>query len=520
MLILITVFLLTLAAAVLVAVRIIRPSFRYFWPIAVGGTLLAWISTWVWLVALPLSPQLPPWQPANLFAESPSFLADGISWPFALSLTGLALAYLLTEVARADVANPLPWAGVLTLTGLGVLAVTANSPLTLIAVWAALDLAELITLLRAVDNPSASERAVISFSTRVAGIGLVLWASISSTSSGSRLDFRSMPSSASIYLLIAAGLRLGVIPLHLPFSGESVLRRGVGTSMRLISAASSLILLARIPAESTASPLTPVLLVLTAFAALYAAWTWSRAPDDLAGRPFWGIGLSALAMASSLRGNPVGAAAWGCALILGGGALFLASVQQIWLNRALLLAVFGLSSLPFSLTASGWESSTPSFFLAWPLLLAAQALLVAGYVRHALRPGARENMEAQPSWTRNVYPAGIAILLLSILLLGLFGWDGAGRMGAWIAALFASILTVGLIWITPRLRLFNPIRAHWIRPSDNTWRSVLSRNLWNTYQSLSQLTTAISATLEGEGGIMWTLLFLALLISFLTRGAP
>jgi hypothetical protein len=49
------------------------------------------------------------------------------------------------------------------------------------------------------------------------------------------------------YLLLAAGLRLGVLPLHLPYASEAAIRRGFGSALRLISAGSSLILLARIP---------------------------------------------------------------------------------------------------------------------------------------------------------------------------------------------------------------------------------------------------------------------------------
>ena len=49
----------------------------------------------------------------------------------------------------------------------------------------------------------------------------------------------------------------------------------------MISAASSLILLARIPAGSIHSPLTPYLLMLVSIAAVYGGWMWMRAPDEL-----------------------------------------------------------------------------------------------------------------------------------------------------------------------------------------------------------------------------------------------
>lgn len=520
MLILITVLLLTLTALTLILVRLIRPGFRYSWLIAVGGAFLALVSVWVWLIGLPVELSLAAWQPLDLFAESPLFQGDDIAWVLAVSLASLTLAVLLTDVVRSDLTNPLPWAGILTLTAIGVLAVTAGNLLTLMLAWAALDLIDLATLLRAVDEPSASERAVISFSTRLIGIGLVLLANILSLAAGARLDFASLPPSVGLLLLAAAGLRLGVLPLHLPISADSASRRGVGTSLRLTSAVSSLVLLARIAPGTAASPLAPLLLVLAGAAALYSAWTWLRAPDDLSGRPFWIIALAAQAVASSLRGNPVGAAAWGAALSLAGGALFLNSSRNLWLNRILLIAAFSLSGLPFSLTASGWQSGAGSFFLTWPLSVAAQALLLAGYVRHALRPGAHENPGSQLPWTQNMLPAGIGLLLLTALLLGLFGWEGSASFRGWLPALVTVVLSILLIWLTPRLRLLNPIRAHWVRPEGGRWRRAFSGGFWNLYHSSARLGRLISDALEGEGSLMWTLLFLALFISLMLRGAP
>src|SRR6185503_18678899 len=97
------------------------------------------------------------------------------------------------------------------------------------------------------------------------------------------------------------------------------------------------------------APFTPYLMSFIAFAALYGAWMWLRAPDEMTGRPYWMVGFSSLAIASALRTNPVGAAAWSCGLILGGGALFLTSVQNKWLERALFICVWAISALPFSL---------------------------------------------------------------------------------------------------------------------------------------------------------------------------
>jgi len=58
------------------------------------------------------------------------------------------------------------------------MAVTADNPLTLLLVWAALDITELITQLVFADSPANNEKVVTSFSTRALGIGLLLWANI------------------------------------------------------------------------------------------------------------------------------------------------------------------------------------------------------------------------------------------------------------------------------------------------------------------------------------------------------
>jgi hypothetical protein len=520
MLILITALILFATASTLAILRLARPGFRFAWLIAMGGTFLAWISVMLWQIQIPLSLELLPWQPAALFSASPAFSADGHSWPYALSLVTLAVAILLTASAREDFPNVLSWAGALTLCGLGLLAVTAANPLTLALVWAALDLAEVITMLRATRGPGPSERVVIAFSTRTAGVLLLLLADVISGATGKPTDFPSILPQAGLLLLAAAGLRLGVLPLHLPYGSESALRRGIGTTLRLVSAAASLALLARIPAASLASPLTALLLILAAAAGLYGGWMWLRAPDELTGRPFWLIALAALAVASALGGNPAGATAWGTALILTGGGLFLASVQQAWLNRILLVGAWALSSLPFSLTASGWEASPGSPLFILPFLLITQALAIAGYIRHALRPSTRASLESQPVWAKGVYPAGLGLLLFVQLLLGVWGWDGAQRIGAWASGVAAVLLALGLLWATPRFAILNPARAHWVQPTGASRLDQLYENLWVVYRAAGRFSQTISNALEGEGGIMWTLLFLILLVSLIVQRKP
>lgn len=518
--ILIVFAILFLTALTLLILRVTVPDFRYNWLFAVAGIFMAWLGTFLWLLLLPIRAQFTIWQPATLFAQSPTFFADNIAWAFVLSLVTLCLSIVITAVIRSHFPSPISWVGTVVLTSLGVLAVVADNPLTLVLIWAAIDLVELVAQIWFVEDPKLSERVVVAFGSRATGILILLWADMVSNASGQPLDFRLATSQAGLYLVLAAGLRVGVLPLHLPYPSESALRRGFGTGLRMISAASSLILLARIPTSSLNSPFTPYLLMLVSFAAVYGSWMWLRAPDELTARPYWLIGMSSLALAAALRSNPVGAAAWGCALILSGSALFLFSEHNTWLSRALYVAAFGISALPFSLTATGWNSGGTGFWLAWPFLLASHAMLVAGFLRHAQRTTTISSDEERPLWAKNVYPIGITMLLITILLLGLVGWDGSMQLGNVFVPILASVLTVGLLWLTPRLRILNPVRAHWVRPDHVSWLDWAYRGLWGLYRRAGRVSNSFTNMLEGESGIMWTLLFLVLFITVFTRKTP
>jgi hypothetical protein len=347
---------------------------------------------------------------------------------------------------------------------------------------------------------------------------MLLWANLVSANAGTPLDFRSTSTSAGIYLLIAAGLRLGVLPLHLPYQKDNVIRRGFGTALRLVSAAASLALLARIPASALKSALLPYLLILAAIAALYAGWMWLRSSDEILGRPFWILGLASLAVAESLLGNPKGSVGWGVALILCGGSMFLFSARR---RRILWLPFIGLwafSTLPFSLTASSWQTGNIISRLFIIPFLPAQALFMAGFLRHAIHPG-ETSLESQEKWVKVIYPTGLVILMAVALILGFWGWIGARVVGLWWLAILVIILAAGFFFLSLRIlvRLLpDNISDQWTRIFRIEW---LYHILAVLYNFLRRIADAITDAFEGEGGLLWSFLLLILILSILfTRG--
>jgi hypothetical protein len=518
MYVLITLVILGLTIATMIGLRLTQSSVSYSWLASALGALLAWISIIVWQARMPqnFTPSL--WAPSGLFQASPAFLVDQYAWLYALSLAALAAAVMLTSPARATlVVNPASWAGTLALTSLGLLAALADNPLTLVLCWSAIDMTEFINTLRASDSPALSERTVISFAVRAAGTSLALWASVvGSASSGRVFLFENTSGQAGFILLIAAGLRLGVLPLHLTFRNEPVLRRGFGTVLRLMTAASSLILLSHLPVSSYQDQLIPYLLLFVALAALYGGWKWLFASDELRGRPYWIIGMSALALAAHLRGSPEGSAAWGSAMVLFGGISFLYSARHLVFTRILAGLGILLLALPFSLTASGWGGSFAWPWLFWPVFITAHLLLVAGYLRHLFRSGETAYADL-PTWAQSAYPVGLGLLALTAVLTGVWGWPGALQTGAWITAV-VTVLVGGLaglaVW---RFRRFapaeNPARQKSQAESITFVSNLFGRVFWGIYRLLGNLVGLAASLLEGDGGLLWTLLLLVLFIT-------
>jgi hypothetical protein len=366
MIIFLPVFFLILSSITLVLIKLFRSEFRFSWFIAIVGAFFALCSVIFWQLKLPQTFTTSTLQTGTIFQYTPTWLADKNSWPYALSLTTLALAVIATSVIRKN-SNSWNWAGILFITSIGVLAVSSDNPLTLVIAWVALDLTELFTLLRLV-KAEKSEDLVVAFTLRLGGVFLLLWASVIAVSSGLPMDFSAIPARSGILIILAAGLQLGIFPLHLPIH-ELDFRRGVLTILRLSSVASGLALLARIPPNSIPTQWIPYLLIFTGLFALIGAFIWLISSDELTGRPFWILSLGSLALSATLSGNSTASIAWGITLILSGGILFLNSGRHKRNNWIPVIGIWSLTALPFSLTATAWLNWRDMAYLLFPTYL-------------------------------------------------------------------------------------------------------------------------------------------------------
>lgn len=549
-LILLPVTLLLLAALGIVILRQFRPSIGYSWLIAALGGLFTTIVLIFLRWRLPMEISIIWWQPLVDLSSPPALRLDLSSWPYAFCLGVLALAFIFTDAARLETeARPLNWALGLVLCALGQMAVMAGNPIALIVTWTAIDLVEFVMVMSTEAGRRMGVQTVTLFSVRVGGTLLVILAILFARSQAIPFDLSPIPTRLALFMLLAAGLRLGVLPLNIPYTQEIYATRGLGNVMRMLGPASALAVLGRMPVQVVPEPYKNLFLFLSALAALYGAAMWLASDNEINGRPFWMTTLAALSVASVVDGMPQASIAWGMVLILAGSLIFFYSARRREILFIPLLGMLGIAGLPFTPAAAGWmglAGKTPGFFTG--LFILAVMLLLWGYLRHTLRP--REELYRMERWVHTIYPMGLMNLVLAQWFIAVLGWPGSLSLGVWWASIPVALVTlVGVV-------LAFTFRSRWLAGrgsgeqveageagglvaessrASRRWIEIFARQVggglsaffrlnwlyafiaW-IYQLVQGVVQLITAMFEGDGGILWSLVMLALLLSLLIPG--
>ncbi len=513
------IFLLLLVALILVAIRAFNRDFYYFWIIAAIGALIAWPIILLLYSNIPKMVQLFNWRPGNIYLVSPALLLDNLSWSYALAIATLLLAVILTDVSRAAEADWSAWVGSLFLASLGIWAVMSANPLTLVMAWTALDIVELATLLSYFRDSTRRERVVISFSAKVFGTLLLVWSGVLASASGTNALFIDIPPQAGIYLLLAAGMRLGVLPLQQPYLSDIPLRRGLGTMIRLVPAAAALVLLGRVAEVGINIQYINLIELLIGLTAIYSCGSWLASDNELDGRPYWILALASFSSVAAIRSQMQASSAWGIALLLSGGLLFLMSSRNRYLRILAAFGILGVSALPFTPAWDGVYIFAGPHDLVLVALLFSHALVMVGYIKFALQSG--EQLTGVERWVWVIYPWGLALLPFTHFIIGFLGErQMPTALIDWVG--LVSIGLAGLL-IGLRRRLGgNEILERFVERAFLAIQSIFSFNwlyraLWFAYHFFSRVLRFITGVMEGEGGILWTLLLLVLFITLLTQ---
>jgi hypothetical protein len=412
------------------------------------------------------------------------------------------------------------WAGSLLLTSLGILSTLAGNLLTLVLCWAAFDLVEFGTLFYLTKEKEQSGRVVFAFALRFISVLLLTGAFIQSQY---KSGFQNISPQAAFYLVLAAGLRLCAFPLTHPFPREQPTRRDLGTVLRMASAASIFVLLVRIANLELADKVIPYLYTLTGLAALYGGIRWYEAHDELSARPFWILATSTLSMTASIAGQPAACLTWGIACLLSGGLLFLSSFRNRTIFLILMISLINLTGLPYT---PNWDAAR-MFFLPFTLripliFLLVHVLIMLGYLRKLIRTDVV--IPVQDRWIRVIYPIGLIILPMMAWIITywsptvLNSWRETPHptLENWIVSILPTTL-IGLIWLVSRLGIHITAASGFklIEILNTNWLDGLLSDL---YMVVHRLVTWITTILEGEGGVLWAMLLLAIFLSLILGG--
>jgi hypothetical protein len=329
------------------------------------------------------------WQPRILVPISPALLFDAISWPFLVALTTLLLATLFTDLARAAASRRSIYgfdlAAYLLITAFSMLAVLSGNLLTLALTWTLLGGIEAALRLRAIRDGMQSQEIVLTLALRLASVACLIWAGLIASAAGTPLSLTTIAPQTSAVLLAAAGLHLGLIPLHAPLPHQDPQNTAMTTLLRLASAAPALMLCARVGNAGAPAPLTILFLLAAGLALIYAGLNLANAASIQSRLPYWLLGMAALALACAALGKSAASLAWGVAALFAGGVFSLATSGMRGLALPWLLGLASISALPFSPT---WEGAGLYALPLQPLLailLLGQGLFLAGAFRQVMR---------------------------------------------------------------------------------------------------------------------------------------
>ena len=519
-----------LAAAVVVyALRNLKRGVGYAWFTAFLTSLLAWggILALHWVNLPPV--EITPWRPFNqTLADQIIFHLDGISWPYAMVLVGLNLAVIFTSPVRFQSgSSPFTWAINLAFTAFGLLGLLATSPIALVIAWMVIDLMELIYLLSSHVEARFNSEIIVSFSARLTGTFLVLVALVLSRSNGAPLTFETAGPLEGLLILVAVAFRMGLLPVNLAVFRQLPVQRSTASTALIILQLTGLIPLARLTGTPALQTWGPLFTTLTVLASFYGAILWLASRDELVGRPYWSLAMGGLAVLTALSGQDLLSLVWGLLFTTVGGVLWLYTVRGRGFAILPIFALLSLSALPFTPAALAWPSATdqPGNRI---LMLLIVFILSLGYIRHAWRP------EPKPAeienWGLLTYSIGLFSLAGSAWLITILGMPDGLSVGWWPGGVIIIGLTAGGAVLLNRGFGFSGQAE-----SQQTWYSTMLRQVGNGLASFLRLgwlyklfdgifrviqffLLTLESVFEGDGGVLWSLLILALLLTVLGSG--
>jgi hypothetical protein len=508
--------LILLIGALLVSFFRNRPE-RTLWALTSGTALLTWVVSLVLVTNIPDVISLSVWKPTILFASRLELHLDAVGWFFLYGTSTLLVSVAFTQAAQPGVTTPFLRAIMLSYPAIAMIAMLGGNLLTVAMSWALVDILTLLFLLRMQKDRESTPLLFIRIAIDGGGILLVLMAALLNGAEGgdSSLSTPMASSMAAILLVLAALLRLGLLPPHISIQPMMDLHRPIGTLLRLLPPVTALSVLARMLNIGVPMETLTWLRLAGGLGVIVGGLRWAFHMDREAARPFLVLGVSCLGILAAGLGQEVGGAPITAAvgvLLLAGAVFGLSDIfvptHRVWLGLA---AVFlaGMPGTPTGVISSALADGILNNASAGVAFLGVIGLilLATGGLRHVFLPSI--SWLTGESLVRVVYGLGLMLPILVGIGLGI-RMPGSVSLQAGIVFIITLLFSMMVLFFLRRYAQDRALRwgrvLAWLDPNP------IYRILWRIVQVLMNLFRMIGELLEGEGAMLWMMVILLIII--------
>jgi len=503
------------------------------WLVASISALTAWLALIPIGILLPGGLKIGHWIPESYPFSSIVFQFTPQSWILGFLISSLALAVIFSEaknLSSTGYINRL--SSSLFLTGLGILAVAAGSELTFLLAWALIDLVEFGVLSVIIGRQKSLPSAAASISIRFIGILMLLILIILGSSGDQGMRGADLTPAMGWLLVLLIAARMGILPLFQPYAEDPIYQRGLITFIRSLPLITSFAFMFFISRSGSLAVKTGLIFFVLTVTLIYGAVSWVNASNELKGRPYWNLSIAAMGLLIFLTEGTSALTGLAILQIATGSALFLYSPRFKKPLPFLFLLILGLLPFPFNPA-----STITTFFtaervnLVTIIWLMAYVLLLCGVIKHSLRKD-ESSIPIEP-WMGLFHAIALFLLVLAPLLVVLIQFQTlqlSPALWSWLTIIGLVILLslFTLHFVHPgtsvqnrftRIKKVFTISIHYLEVVLNlSWLGKLISSLGFIIEKIVQL---LSRVLEGEGGILWSFLFIILFLSLIfTRQVP
>ncbi len=454
-----------------------------------------------------------------------NFVLDRVSYPYMLAVSALLVILLLTAPSYMEPQTaPRLWFFYLLIEAIGYMTVSAHDVSFFIYGWVIFDGIDLVT--QYLQSRPGMIRRNFQIAIGIRFIGTIMAAaSLAYSMSDPDLSGRIfITPAAGAFLLVACALRMGILPISQPYSDVSVSRVGLGTMLRLVSALTVMPVLSRTPLLVMSLDMNTLLSLAGGVASLTGTVGWLLSENSAAGNTYAALAVSGMAFVSALSGEQDSLIAWGISLVLTCAPLSLYQIHNPFMNVFAGLLIVAFSGLPYTPNAVGWFGLVRAPYSVKDILFVLVAMLfMGGGFVHILRAEGRKFSELEP-WMRSVYPLGFLAAIGIHVFISVICYDEPFSLGVIPASVSAFIgavfLAVFIHRLPERLRTQNLIA--WGRESVSFFWRVMKKVLDMEWllaafrlaaRGIRVLIGKVSVVLENNGGLVWELLLLAVLLA-------